>query len=129
MPVSLKLFVLHYALVDAYAFFLARDERDLFDRCHYLIDDEVVSEALDHIPREKRSDAAVANAMQDFTREVIAQGSIRVNWSQAGTLERGPRQYNGEIVWNGYEVSEEEIAFLRKLGMLKNEAAAERQVA
>jgi hypothetical protein len=115
-PLSpLKLFVLHYSPPDAYDFVFAKDEEDLFGECSYLIDDDEVSNMISSIPKEKRDDDATqTRAWAKMRRELIANGSVHVSWDF-----HSEGQYSGNISWESYDVTEEQISFLRSIGFSK----------
>ncbi len=117
--IRLKLFVLHYSVVDAHAFFLARNERDLFERFQdNLIDERTFENILSRMPSERRGrNGAADSAMRAFARKVIATGSIHATWH----FDNGEK-YSGEITWESYSVSHTEIALLRRLGLIQEKA-------
>ncbi len=116
---ALKLFVLRHTMIGASRFFLAKDERDLFERCDGLVCDEAIEEAFERIPG-KRTDAAEKRAMAKLVREAIAKGSIEVYWKSFDNSD----EHRGQITWKSYEVTEVAIEFLRKLGLLEGEEPA-----
>jgi hypothetical protein len=116
---KMQLFVLTYSVVDASMFVLAKNEKDLFDRfSNHLICDDTYSVAYDSVPSEKRTDAAMSRAYKKLVREVIDAGVVGVRW-QSG--DEG--MFHGKVRWSSYDVSDAEIAFLERIGLLEVETA------
>jgi hypothetical protein len=109
-----RLFVLRFGDLRAVKFCVAENEHEMLERSGILS----IANRQFNLKPETRNPGMIVHEINKYKQELIKTGSIEVTGSltNMGFVEKV--YYTGKVTWKCFQVSETELAFLKKLGLV-----------